>query len=83
MMSRGNKLLRIAFTNTVPASSVLAAFSGATADIVEEYIKLIPIASNAEDMVLAVYMPPQEPAPGQALRSTELSLTSSMRPALY
>ena len=28
------------------------------------------MASMAEDMVLAVYMPPQEPTPGQEWRST-------------
>jgi len=33
----------------------------------------MPMASMTEDMVLAVYIPPQEPAPGQALRSTSRS----------
>ena len=83
MISRGNILLRMALTRILPASSVFSPFSGATADMVEEYIGLIPIASKAEDMVLAVYIPPQEPAPGQALRSTDINLTSSIRPALY
>ncbi len=32
-------------------------------------MRLIPIASKAEDMVLAVYIPPQAPAPGMAFRS--------------
>ena len=30
----------------------------------------MPMASMAEDMVLAVNMPPQEPTPGQEWRST-------------
>ena len=38
----------------------------------------MPIASIAEDMVLAVYMPPQEPAPGQAWRSTSINSFSSI-----
>jgi hypothetical protein len=32
-------------------------------------------------MVLAVYIPPQAPAPGQALRTTSKRAASSMRPA--
>ena len=39
------------------------------------------MASKAEDMVLAVNMPPQEPAPGQALHSTRRTCSSSMVPA--
>ena len=45
----------------------------------------MPKASNAEDMVLAVYMPPQEPVPGIArfsisLRSKSLSLPAAFSP---
>src|SRR5690625_3540584 len=36
----------------------------------ELYGRLIPSVSMAEAMVLAVYIPPQAPAPGQACRST-------------
>ena len=35
----------------------------------------------AQAMVLAVYIPPQAPAPGQALRTTSKREASSMRPA--
>ena len=42
----------------------------------------MPIASNTDDMVLAVNIPPQEPLPGQAWRSTSSSSRSSIRPAL-
>ena len=41
----------------------------------------MPMASMTEDMVLAVYIPPQEPAPGQALRSTSSSSAASIFPA--
>ena len=34
----------------------------------------MPIASIAEAIVLAVYMPPQAPAPGQAWRTMSLPL---------
>ena len=43
----------------------------------------MPIASIAEDMVFAVYIPPQAPAPGQALRTMSRSSPSSMVPAMY
>ena len=51
--------------------------------MVEEYGRLIPIASIAEDMVLAVYIPPHEPAPGQAWRSTSSNSASLILCALY
>src|SRR5690606_16811047 len=40
-------------------------FSRLTAGFDEEYGKDMPIASIAEAIVLAVYIPPQAPAPGQ------------------
>ena len=43
----------------------------------------MPIASNTDDMVFAVNIPPQEPAPGQACRSTsQRARSSEIRPAL-
>ena len=41
----------------------------------------MPIASMAEAMVLAVYMPPQAPAPGQLLATTSWRPFSSSVPA--
>ena len=41
----------------------------------------MPIASNADDIVLAVYMPPQEPAPGMAFRSMASSSSFGSLPA--
>ena len=42
----------------------------------------IPSASAAEAIVLAVYIPPQEPSLGQADFSTALSWASSIFPLL-
>ena len=50
--------------------------------MVEEYGRLIPIASNTDDIVFAVNMPPHEPLPGQARRSTSCSSRSPILPAL-
>ena len=41
------------------------------------------MASMAEDIVFAVNMPPHEPAPGQAWRSTSSSSAALMRFAEY
>ena len=79
---RGSNCRWIAATSTLPDSAALSAFSLSSAAMVEEYIRLIPIASKTEDMVLAVYMPPHEPAPGQARRSTSSSSASVILPAL-
>ena len=44
-----------------------------TASCAELFGRLMPSASMAEAIVLAVYMPPQEPGPGMAVRSTSRS----------
>ena len=54
-----------------------------TAGIDELPVRLIPSASIDDAMVFAVYMPPHEPAPGIAVRSTSLSRALSIFPALY
>ena len=43
----------------------------------------IPQASIADAIVLAVYIPPQAPAPGQALCTTALNCFSSIEPATF
>ena len=53
-----------------PARRHSSSFSGATAGVEELCGSDIPRASIAEAMVFAVYMPPQAPAPGHALRTT-------------
>ena len=40
------------------------------------------MASTAEDMVLAVYMPPHAPAPGQAAHSIPCRSSSVISPVL-
>src|SRR3989442_8887113 len=66
MMSRGRTLFRIAFTSTLADSAAESAFSGSGEAICEEPSRLMPSASNEEDMVLAGYWPPQEPTEGPA-----------------
>ena len=51
--------------------------------MVEDPGRLMPMASMAEDMVLAVNIPPQPPAPGQALRSTASSSSFVALPAAW
>ena len=47
----------------------------------ELFGRLRPSASMADAIVLAVYMPPQEPAPGQACRSRSANSPSDSFPA--
>ena len=54
-----------------------------TAGFEELKVSDIPKASMAEAMVLAVYMPPQAPAPGHALWITSLNSDSSIVPATF
>ena len=48
--------------------------------MVDEPRRLMPSASNDEDMVLAVNMPPQEPVPGTAFFSMPSKSSLLMRP---
>ena len=80
-MRRGVRSASIARASTRADSAVLSAFSGSSAAIVDEPGRLMPSASNAEDMVFAVYMPPQAPAPGIALRSMASSSSRGSLPA--
>ncbi len=52
-----------------------------TASCAELFARLRPRASIADAIVLAVYMPAQEPGPGIAVDSTSLSSASSILPA--
>ena len=49
--------------------------------MVDEPGRLIPIASNIDDIVFAVNMPPQLPAPGHAFRSTASNSSRGSLPA--
>ena len=73
----------IAFNKTFDDSNALSVFSESSFAIVEEKGRLIPIASKAELIVLAVNIPPQEPVPGHALFSISLSSFAEIFPAEY
>ena len=57
------------FKTASPARVLSSCFSCDTASCADEPGKLMPSASMAEAMVLAVYIPPQEPGPGIATSS--------------
>ena len=57
-------------TTAAPARRQSSIFAGEMAFCAELFGRLMPSASMARAMVLAVYMPPQEPAPGMAHCST-------------
>src|SRR3977135_4185749 len=82
MMSRGLMFLRIAFTSTFADSAAESAFSGSGEAIWEEPSRLMPSASNEEDMVFAVYWPPQAPTEGQAFFSMPSKSSRDILPAL-
>ena len=73
MMSRGRIFFSTKFTTAAPAALASASLSSDTASWAELSGKLIPKASIAEDMVLAVYIPPQDPGPGMAFFSISVS----------
>src|ERR1700745_125489 len=81
MMSRGLRSRLTASTSTRADSWAEPVFSSSGLAMVDEYSKAMPSASKDEDMVLAVYMPPQEPDEGQALRSMPSKSSFDMRPA--
>ena len=78
MMSRGLIFCLRSSSTAAPARSQSRCLSSDIATWEELLGKLIPNASIAEAMVLAVYMPPQEPAPGMALASIAASSASSI-----
>ena len=69
IISLGRILALRSLTAALPASTQSFVLSAEMAAWAELPGKLMPIASMAEAMVLAVYMPPQEPAPGIAVFS--------------
>ena len=78
---RAVRPLATAAASTRADSAALSAFSASSAAIVDECGRLIPSASIAEDMVLAVNIPPQAPAPGIAARSIASSSVRGSLPA--
>ena len=81
MMSRGRMSRLIALTSTRADSAAESAFSGSGEAICEEPSRLMPSASNDDDMVLAVYMPPQAPTLGQAFFSMPSKSSLAILPA--
>ncbi len=67
-------------TTAAPASLQSSRFASETASCAELFGRLMPSASIADAIVFAVYMPPQEPAPGIALRSISARPASSRSP---
>src|SRR4051794_37293249 len=82
MMSRGFRSRLTASTSTRADSAAEPTFSSSGFAIVDEYNSDIPSASNEDDMVFAVYIPPQEPDDGQAFFSMPSKSSCDMRPAV-
>src|SRR5262252_5725412 len=83
MICRGRMLLRAVWTSTCADSAAESAFSASGEAICEEPSRLMPSASNDDDIVFAVYMPPQAPTDGQAFFSTPTKSSSLILPAQY
>src|SRR3954469_1919867 len=81
MMSRGRRFFFTASTSTRADASDESAFSGSGEASCDEPSRLMPSASKDEDMVLAVYMPPQAPTLGQAFFSMPTKSSSLILPA--
>src|SRR5262245_12193499 len=81
MMSRGRMFLRIAFTSTLADSAEESAFAESGEAICEEFSRLMPSASYEDDMVFAVYWPPQAPTDGQAFFSMPSKSSLDIFPA--
>ncbi len=81
MMSRGRSPAASACTAASPVARARAVRSALTAGGEAAPGSAIPSASEQADIVFAVYMPAQEPAPGQAARSTASRSASDMSPA--
>ena len=79
---RGRICFSMARTSTAADVAALSAFSRSGLAIVDEYGRLMPSASNADDMVFAVNMPPQAPVPGSALRSMPSKSSFDSLPAV-
>src|SRR6202023_4144055 len=81
MMARGRRSSRMASTRTRADSAAESAFSGSGEAICDEPSRLMPSASNDDDMVLAVYWPPQAPTDGQAFFSIPVKSSCDIFPA--
>src|SRR5260370_13728609 len=82
IMSGGFRFLRTASTSARADSAAESAFSLSGDAICDEPMRLMPSASNEEDMVFAVYWPPQAPTDGQAFFSIPSKSSSDILPAV-
>ena len=80
--SRGRRFALTASISTRADAAVESIFSWSGFAIVDEPISDSPSASNDELIVLAVYMPPHEPADGQAFSSIAEKSSRDSRPAV-
>ena len=83
MMSRGLRSSSSRWRIAAPARRHSSALPGCSAGIEALSGSDMPKASIAVAMVLAVYIPPQAPAPGQEWRTMSPRRVSSIRPATY
>ena len=81
MILRGVSPARTRRTAASPARRQSSTLLADTASWALEFGRLIPSASMAEAIVLAVYMPPQLPGPGMAVASTSCNVASDTVPA--
>ncbi len=82
MMSRGRSCCLIALTSTRAESAAESAFSGSGEAICELPRRLMPSASNDDDIVFAVYWPPHAPTDGQAFFSMPSKSSCDILPAV-
>src|SRR5688500_4401915 len=83
MISAGLIFFSIRFLIALPAARHSCFFSSLNAGFDEEYGKLIPRASIADDMVLAVYIPPHAPALGHDCLTIFLKSSADKLPAIF
>ncbi len=81
MICRGRRPAASASTTTVPVRLARSVRPAETAGADASPGSVMPSASAHIDIVLAVYMPAQEPAPGQAARSIASRSASETSPA--
>ncbi len=82
MMSRGFKSSSSRRRIAAPARRHSSCFAGSSAGVDELPGRLMPSASIADAIVLAVNMPPHAPAPGHAWRTVSRRSSSSIRCAM-
>ncbi len=82
-MSRGLRSSSSSFRMAAPERKHSSIFSAESAGAHEEYGSDNPMHSMNEDMVLAVYIPPQAPWPGQDLPMISLRSSSEIDPASF